>query len=153
MLLSDYLTPARIRVPIAARDKRAILAELVGLVAAGGPTEFDHILRVVEERESVLSTGIGHGVAIPHGKSQRIRELRLAAGSSTAPVAFEALDGQPVRLFFLLVGPEGLAGEDVKALSRISRLVRREPFRERLLAARDPEEFYRSLCEVESHVS
>ena len=153
MLLAGLLTPERIRVPIRGTEKRAILSELLSLVADVGQPDFGDILRVVEERERVLSTGIGHGVAIPHGKSQRVRELRLAAGISTAPVAFDALDGQPVRLFFLLIGPEATAGEDVKTLGRITRLVRREPLRERLLAARDAGEFYRLLCEAERQVA
>ena len=153
MLLAGLLAPERIRVPIRGTEKRAILSELLGLVADAGQPDFGDILRVVEERERVLSTGIGHGVAIPHGKSQRVQELRLAAGISTAPVAFDALDGQPVRLFFLLIGPEATAGEDVKTLGRITRLVRREPLRERLLAARDAGEFYRLLCEAERQVA
>jgi len=150
VLLCELLAPQRIKLPITGRDKGAVLRELVALVAKDGEPEFDDIFRAVEERERVLSTGIGHGVAIPHGKSSRVQQLRIAAGASPAPVAFDALDGQPVRLFFLLIGPEHLPGDDVKALSRISRLVRREPFREKLLTARDAEEFYRFLCEAES---
>jgi PTS system nitrogen regulatory IIA component len=153
VLLTDLLTPDRIRVPIQSRDKVTVLSELLGLVVGTGEPEFPDILRAVEERERVLSTGIGHGVAIPHGKSQRIQELRLAAGASAAPVAFDALDGQPVRLFFLLIGPEATGGDEVKTLGRISRLVRREPFREKLLGARNAEEFYRYLCEAERHVA
>jgi mannitol/fructose-specific phosphotransferase system IIA component (Ntr-type) len=153
VLLTDLLTPDRIRVPIVGSEKWAVLHELLGLVVQPGQPEFLDILRAVEERERVLSTGIGHGVAIPHGKSQRIHELRMAAGASAAPVAFDALDGQPVRLFFLLIGPEATAGDDVKALGRISRLVRREPIREGLLAARDPGEFYRFLREAERQVA
>jgi mannitol/fructose-specific phosphotransferase system IIA component (Ntr-type) len=137
-------------VPIEGKDKSAVLQELVRLLANDGGGEYEDILRAVEEREAVLSTGIGHGVAIPHGKTGTIRELRLVAGASPAPVPFNALDGQPVRLFFLLVGPESSAGDHVKALSRISRLVRREPLRERLMQARSPNEFYQVLCEAET---
>ena len=71
------------------------------------------------------------------------------AGTTQAPVPYETVDGEPVRLFFLLAGPESQAGAHVKALSRISRLVRREPIRARLLAARSPEEFYHILCDAE----
>jgi PTS system nitrogen regulatory IIA component len=153
VLLTDLLTPERIRVPILGKDKLTVLTELLGLVVAAGQPEFLDILRAVEERERVLSTGIGHGVAIPHGRSPRIHEVRLAAGASPAPVAFDSLDGQPVRLFFLLIGPEGSAGEDVKALGRISRLVRHAPLRQQLLSARDANEFYRFLCEAERQVA
>jgi len=142
------MSPARIRVPLQGRDKQAVLSELVHLVADGSGGEFDDILRAVQAREAVLSTGIGYGVAIPHGKSPTLSDLRLAAGVAPAPIGFDSLDGQPVRLFFLLVGPESASGAHVKALSRISRLVRREPFRQRLLQSRDPDEFYRALCDA-----
>ena len=153
MLLTDLLTPDRIRVPIVAQDKPGVLVELLDLVVGRGQPEYLDILRAVEERERVLSTGIGHGVAIPHGKSHRMQDLRLAAGATTAPVAFDALDGQPVRLFFLLVGPEAGAGGDVKTLGRISRLMRRAPLRERLAAAASPAEFYRLLADAERQVA
>jgi len=73
----------------------------------------------------------------------------VVAGKTDRPVPYETIDGEPVRLFFLLAGPEALAGVHVKALSRISRLVRQEPLRARLLAAQTPEEFYRTLCAAE----
>ncbi len=149
MLLGDLLTPARIRVPLKGRSKQAVLNELVHLVADNGGEQFEDILRAVAAREAMLSTGMGYGVAIPHGKSPTLPDLRLAAGTTGEPVSFDALDGQPVRLFFLLAGPESASGAHVKALSRISRLVRREPFRQRLLQARDSEEFYRFLCDAE----
>ena len=148
MLLGDLMSPARIRVPLVSRDKEAVLSELVQVVTDGGG-QFDDILRAVRAREAVLSTGIGYGVAIPHGKSPTLPDLRLAAGVAADPIGFEALDGQPVRLLFLLVGPESASGAHIKALSRISRLVRREPFRQRLLQSRDPAEFYRFLCDAE----
>ena len=150
MLLGDLLKPGRIRVPLVGRDKAAVLRELVALVAAdGGGGQFQDVLRAVEAREAVLATGIGYGVAVPHGASSTLPDLRLAAGTTAEPVRFDSLDGQPVRLFFLLVGPEQPAGAHIKALSRIARLVRREPFRRRLLEARDADEFYRSLCDAE----
>jgi len=89
-------------------------------------------------------------VAVPHGKTPALSALVVAAGTTPTPVPYETIDGEPVRLFFLLVGPESAAGAHVKALSRISRLVRREPVRDRLLSARTPEEFYRALCEAEA---
>lgn len=150
MLLTDLISPERIKVPLESRTKSELLAELVGIVAkADDVDDPSDILRAVQEREAVLSTGIGSGVAIPHGKSAAIADLRLAAGLTAEPVDFDALDGQPVRLFFLLVGPETAAGPHVKALSRISRLVRKPEVRERLLAASDAMEFYRALERAE----
>jgi mannitol/fructose-specific phosphotransferase system IIA component (Ntr-type) len=149
--LTELLTPDRIKIPLASSEKEDLLRELVELAGAGvaGP-EREALLQAVLDREAVLSTGIGGGVAIPHGKSPAVDSLVLAAGVAPQGVDFEALDGQPVQLFFLLVGPEAAAGEHVKALSRISRLLRRDTFRSRLAAAADPREFYRILSEAEA---
>ncbi len=150
MLLTDLLTPERIKIPLEATSKDDLLRELVDIATRADRVEDPgDVLRAVRERESVLSTGIGNGVAIPHGKSAAVPELRMAAGRTAEPVDFDALDGAPVRLFFLLVGPETAAGPHIKALSRISRLVRKESVRERLAAARSAEEFYAALEEAE----
>ena len=151
MLLTDLLTPDRIRIPLQSRTKDELLREMVGIVTGPDRKEDqDEVLRAVREREAVLSTGIGHGVAIPHGKSSAVAELRMAAGTAAAPVEFDALDGQPVALFFLLVGPETAAGPHIKALSRISRLVRNDDVRNRLIAARSADEFLNALHQAEA---
>ena len=147
MRLSELLSPARIRVPLKATDKEGVLRELVAMVGNGALS--DEVLGAILERERQFPTGIGYGVAVPHGKTPVLPALVVVAGTTPAPVAYETIDGEPVRLFFLLVGPESAAGAHVKALSRISRLVRREPVRGRLLGARSPEEFYRAVCEAE----
>jgi fructose PTS system EIIBC or EIIC component len=150
VLLTELLTPERIKIPLAAQTKDEVLRELVEVVEATSQVDdIDDVLRAVREREEVLSTGIGNGVAIPHGRSSSIPELALAAGVAPQPVDFDALDGRPVQLFFLLVGPEAAAGQHVKVLSRISRLLRQESFRERLVNAGDAEDFYRILAEAE----
>jgi mannitol/fructose-specific phosphotransferase system IIA component (Ntr-type) len=150
VLLTELLTPDRIKIPLVSSTKDDLLRELVELIGeTTGVVDVSDVLRAVRERELVLSTGIGNGVAIPHGKSASVRELSLVAGVTAEPVDFEALDGKPVRLFFLLVGPEAEAGPHVKALSRISRLLRRDPFRTRLVQASDSEEFYAILSEAE----
>lgn len=149
MRLSELLTPNRIRVPLRAQSKEGVLRELVELLLAGNGGSADEVLQAVLERERQFPTGIGYGVAVPHGKTPALANLIVVAGTTPAPVPYETVDGEPVRLFFLLAGPESQAGSHVKALSRISRLVRREPVRARLLGARTPEEFYRSLCEAE----
>ena len=175
MRLSELLSPSRIRVPLKAGDKEGILRELVGLMLAGngGATgseaagaggmggmgrmggmgasaaQADEILGAILERERQFPTGIGYGVAVPHGRCPALPNLVVVAGTTPAPIPYETIDGEPVRLFFLLAGPESHAGVHVKALSRISRLVRREPVRGRLLAARTAEEFHRALVEAE----
>jgi mannitol/fructose-specific phosphotransferase system IIA component (Ntr-type) len=149
--LADLLTIERIRIPLESDSKDELLRELVSVVTEGdGIGDRDVVLQAVRDREAILSTGIGHGVAIPHGKSAAVSELRMAAGLTAAPVDFDALDGQPVQLLFLLVGPESAAGPHIKALSRISRLVRREDVRERLVRAGSAREFLDALREAET---
>jgi fructose-specific phosphotransferase system IIA component len=151
LLLTDLLTPERIRIPLRARSKDDILRELVRIVSDNDRADdAAEILRAVREREAVLSTGIGNGVAVPHGKSAAIPDLRIAAGRADQPVDFDALDGQPVTLFFLLVGPESAAGPHIKALSRISRLVRKDSVRQQLLAAHTPQEFFEAMKAAEA---
>lgn len=150
MLLTDLLTIERIKIPLKATSKDELLRELVGLIGDGNGIDQEDVLRAVREREAVLSTGIGYGVAIPHGKSAAVPDLRMAAGRTEGPVDFDALDGRPVSLFFLLVGPESAAGPHIKALSRISRIVRRDDVREQLIAASDQAEFMRALEEAEA---
>jgi fructose-specific phosphotransferase system IIA component len=150
VLLSDLLTPDRIKIPLVSSTKDDLLGELVGVVGrASEVSDVEDVLRAVREREEVLSTGIGNGVAIPHGKSASVASLAMAAGVTREPVDFEALDGQPVSLFFLLIGPESAAGQHVKALSRISRLLRRDSFRQRLVQAASPQQFFEILREAE----
>ena len=142
MLLSELLSQDRIKVPLGSRTKDELLRELVDLVAsAGQPGSAEAILAAVREREQLLSTGIGSGVAIPHGKTPEVDQLLMAAGVAASPVDFDALDGQPVELFFLLVGPESASGAHIKALSRISRLLRREPLRNSLRTVKSSVEF------------
>ena len=150
MLLSELLTADRVRIPLGGRTKNDLLRELVALATAGQDAAVaDAVLSSVLERERVGSTGFGDGVAIPHGKSPELAELRMAAGVVVQPVDFDAVDGAPVHLFFLLVGPESAAGGHVRALSRIARLLRREPLRDRLRAARSTDEFLRAIKESE----
>lgn len=149
MLLTELLHPDRVRVPLEGRDKSGILKELSRLLADRSGGQYEDILRAVEEREAVLSTGIGFGVAIPHGRSPTVPDLSLVCGSTPVGVEFDALDGQPVRLFFLLVGPETAAGQHVKALSRIARLVRRDQVREQLLQASTPAQFIQTIVDAE----
>lgn len=150
VLLTDLLSAARVKVPLSAATKEDVLEELVELLVVDGCAEDSaEVLRVVREREAILSTGIGSGVAIPHGKSGSCPGLSIAAGVTRGPIEFDALDGEPVRLFFLLVGPETAAGAHIKALSRISRLVRQPELRQRLIDAPDADAFLRLLREAE----
>jgi mannitol/fructose-specific phosphotransferase system IIA component (Ntr-type) len=151
VLLSELLTASRVRVPLRSQTKDDVLRELVELAMAGrDDVDVAAVLESVYQREQVLSTGIGGGVAIPHGKTPLVDQLIMAAGVCARSVEFDALDGEPVELLFLLVGPESAAGAHVKALSRISRLLRRETLRGRLRDAASAEEFLQLVHESEA---
>ncbi len=149
MLLSRLLPPDHVRVPLESRDKPGVLRELVDFLAgiSGGTPE--DILHAVRDRELAQSTGFGHGIAIPHARTPSLSALALVAGRTQAPIEFGAVDGQPVRLFFLVAGPEAAAGDQVRALARIARLMRRDALREHLLAAGTPADFARIVAEAE----
>ena len=149
MLLTEMLTPDRVVVPLIARDKQGIIAELATKLLGHTGGQLEEVLRAIEERESVLSTGVGFGVAIPHARSSAVRELAVVGGVSAEPVPYDSIDGEPVRLFFLIVGPESSAGLHVKILSRIARLVRRDGVRRHLVEAKTPDEFYDVLLAAE----
>jgi PTS system nitrogen regulatory IIA component len=150
VLLTELLRPDGVLVPLSAGDKSGVIAELVRHLTSQSGGNYQDVLGAVQEREAVLSTGIGFGVAIPHARSSAVQELTLVCGVSREPVPFDSIDGEPVRLFFLIVGPEASAGQHVKVLSRIARLVRRENVRERLSGAQTPTEFYETLLDLES---
>lgn len=153
LLLADLLTPDRIKIPLESADKAGLIAELCAVLARQSDVteqEEAEIRQAVLDREKVLSTGIGGGVAIPHGKSGAVDDLVLVAGRTREPVDFDALDARPVRILLLLVGPESAAGLHVKVLSRISRVLRSRKLRERLVETETSEEFLAILRDAES---
>jgi len=150
MKLTEILTESRIDLDLAAADKQGIIERLVDLVVQGmDGVQKEPILRAVRAREDLMSTGVGNGVAIPHGKTDAVEDLVAAFGRCKAPVDYEALDGRPVSLVFLLVGPEDAAGPHIKALSRISRLLSYEEFRNRLCTASSAAEVIEAISEEE----
>jgi mannitol/fructose-specific phosphotransferase system IIA component (Ntr-type) len=151
VLLTELLTAERVRVPLSSRSKDEVLRELVELATRGlRPEDVDAALAAVREREQLLSTGIGAGVAIPHGKTTVMDQLVMAAGVAQEGIEFDALDGQPVQLFFLVLGPESAAGAHVKVLSRLSRLLRREQLRQDLRRVRSEQDFLRIVRSSEA---
>ena len=121
-------------------NKEEIIRELAELLVKAGSIKDKDVSKLVQillKREALGSTGIGQGVAIPHGKSDCVTKLVAAFGVSRSGVVFDSLDGEPVHLFFLLVAPEDSAGPHLKALARISRLLKDKHFRDSLKAARD----------------
>lgn len=136
MKLSEVLTEALVRIPLQNFEKQGIIEELINVMDHEHKIQDrNKVLQAVLEREKMMSTGIGNGVAIPHGKSQGVEELTVALGITPQEVNFDSLDGKPVRIVFLLVGPEKASSTHIKMLSRISRLLNQAAFRQKLIQA------------------
>ena len=151
MKITDILVREASILDLSATAKDDVLGELAGaLAAAETALDRDQLLEVLRERESLQSTGIGEGVAIPHGKVGGLDRLVATFARSTDGVDFESIDGQPTQLFFLLVVPEQSGGQHLKALARISRFFRDASFREKLLGAEDLDAIFRSIEEEDA---
>lgn len=143
MKILDFLDKKAIKLDLESTEKEDVLKELVDvLVQVKDIGEKKGIVRVLVEREGLGSTGIGQGIAIPHGKTDRVGELVAVLGISRKGVNFEALDGEPVYIFFLLVAPKETAGPHLKALAQISRLLRDSYFCELLKRCNTAGEVY-----------
>lgn len=155
MKVADFLDPGSIVTELRAGNKKEVLEELCQVLSALEP-EFDQdrMVGILLGRERLGSTGVGEGVAIPHGKMADLGRLVGCFGRSMEGVEFEAVDGKPVHLFFLLFAPENSAGIHLRALAKISRLLKRPSLREALLSASGREEIYDVLTgeDVESAV-
>jgi PTS system nitrogen regulatory IIA component len=150
MKISELLDPQAIVADIRAQDKNRVLAELTDALVACEPTlAREAVIEVLQEREKLGSTGIGDGVAIPHGKLGGIPELKLVFGRSRQGVDFESMDGQPAHLFFLLIAPEESIGVHLKTLARISKLLKDASVRQKLLNASDREAIYQVILDEE----
>jgi PTS system nitrogen regulatory IIA component len=138
MKIVDFLKEKAVTASLKATTKEAVIRELVDILAKSeGIKNKEELIKVLLNREALGSTGIGQGVGIPHGKTNVVKELIAAFGICRSGVNFEALDGEPVYLFFLLVAPEDSAGPHLKALARISRLLKDKYFRESLKSLTD----------------
>ena len=123
MKLSDMLSADAVRIPLHSRAKDDVLRELVTLLPiARDEDKLEKVYAAIVEREKRMSTGIGQGIAIPHGKCDVVDEMEIAFGLAPAPIEFEALDGAPVGIFFLLVSPPDMTGPHLKALAQIRRV-------------------------------
>ena len=143
MRISEFLSPEAVIADLRARDKPEILREMSAAFARAHPhLKEERLVEVLREREKLGSTGIGEGVAIPHGKLPGLSQLVAAFGVSRQGVDFEAIDGKPTHLFFALVAPENSAGVHLKALARISRLFKNPRFRAAILEAPTPTDIH-----------
>jgi len=148
MKILDILDKRMIISQLASTHKTGVLRELVRVLAqVEKEVDEEKMVEILLERESLGSTGIGEGVAIPHGKSPEVKKLLASFGRSLPGVDFQSMDGKPAHLFFLLVAPENSAGIHLKALARISRLMKEQNFRKRLMEANSAEEIYSLFCE------
>ncbi len=150
MKIADILDEAAVVQDLHSATKKGVLEELSHvLVQEGKIPDQDKVVEVLLEREKLGSTGIGDGIAIPHGKMKGIEELVASFGRSIQGVNFESVDNKPAHLFFLLVTPENSAGVHLKALARISRLLKDPSFRNRLMEARDRQDLFRIIVEAD----
>lgn len=142
MRIMDSLKEGAIVAELNATDKKGVLSELTASLAEASGVKQEELLRVLLERERLGSTGIGGGIAIPHGKLKPLQSLLMGFGRSRKGVDFDAMDGKPTHIFFLLLAPEDSTGGHLKMLARISRLLKDTVFKERLMNAADWRELY-----------
>ncbi len=153
MILTQILQPNSIKVPVESHDKKAVITELVDLVDAnsnGLLLDRNAVLEAVLQREQARSTGIGSGIAIPHGKCTAVKELTMGLGIAKNPIDFESIDGKPVKIIILLLSPSDQTGPHIQALAKISRLMLDDKFKERLERVGSAEEAYRLLSSKEA---
>jgi PTS system nitrogen regulatory IIA component len=146
--ITDFLNAQSVIPALEGRDKNAALEEMAdGLAACHPNLDQKKIRHVLVAREKISTTAIGEGVAIPHGKLAGIDRIFGVFGRSPQGVDFASLDGQPTHLFFALIAPENAAADHLKALARISRLLKDDAFRRRLMAAENQQELYAMIAE------
>lgn len=153
MHLTDILRPEMVWPNLSAATKPEVLKELARRIA-GSVSSLDErkVAEILAERERLGSTGIQDGIAIPHGKIPGLDRIVIGCGRSSSGVEFDAHDAKPTHLFFVLLAPEFAAGQHLKALARLSRILKDAHFRERLLGAADAMEMYRAIVEEDKKI-
>ena len=147
MKISDILKLDAIIADLKAKTKPEVMKELSGAVAPVAGADPQDVAVVLMERESLGSTGIGGGIAIPHGKLDSVKTIAVGFGRSIQGIEFDSLDNRPVHLFFLLLTPEHSTGGHLKVLAQISKRLKMDQFKERLLSAGSVEEIYQIIVE------
>ncbi len=151
MLLTQILQPACAKVPLESKDKKGAILELVDLLESEGLLNDRQVAeKAILMREQTRSTGIGNGIAIPHGKCNATKELVMAIGIAKDPIEFDSVDGKPVQIIILLVSPADQTGPHIQALARISRLMLDEEFRQSLIQVENAEQLYDLLSQKET---
>ncbi len=148
MKISEILHKDLLIPQLQSKNKKGVLEELAGvLVNQGKLLDLEQVVEVLLDREKLGSTGIGEGIAIPHGKIKGLEQVVASFGRSREGIDFESIDQKPTHLFFLLVAPENSAGVHLKALARISRLLKDSNFRRRLMEAETADELFQIISE------
>jgi len=151
MRLTEILSRDCIKVPLEASTKQEAILELADVLASkAGLSDPDELKQAVWQREQTRTTGIGHGVAIPHGKCKGIDRLLMAIGIPAQPLEFGAIDGKPVELIILLGSPVDQTGPHIQALATVSRLLTDESTRESIKAAKSADDVYQIIAESEA---
>jgi fructose-specific phosphotransferase system IIA component len=151
MRLSEILKPENIKIPLESPVKTEAIGELVTLLAQNGQiADAKPVLAAVLERESTRTTGIGNGLAIPHGKAAGMTQLVMAIGKPKQPIDFQSIDGKPVSIIWLLCSPPDQTGPHIHALARVSRLMTLDKFRAALNAAHTAQEIYDIVVQQEN---
>ena len=152
MKVSELLKPEFIISDLKGETKEEIINELVDLFKDDSRIEdIEKVRSAILDREKVMSTGVGKGFAIPHGKTNAVKEIIGAFGKIKDGIDYDALDGNPVQLVFLLVGKDNLISTHIKLLSRISRLMNKDDFRHRLMEANNADEIVNLFNDEEEH--
>ena len=148
MKLVDFIRPSGVSADLGATDKRSALAELAALLSAENPgAEAPQITAILTARERLATTGVGDGVALPHGKLDRLQRISGVVGLSRAGIDFDAVDGQPAHIFVALLAPEQSTSDHLKALARVARLLKEPAFREQLLSCSSADDLYRAIAD------
>jgi fructose-specific phosphotransferase system IIA component len=150
MKITSILTEDLIMVNIPGETKDEVINSIIDLAANSQKIkDLEKVRQAIFEREKIMSTGVGKGFAIPHGKTDAVNDIVAAFGVTAQPIDYQSLDHEPVRLLFLLIGKDSLVGTHIKLLSRISRLMNKEELRTKLLHATSPAEILSILQEEE----
>ncbi|HXX64275.1 MAG TPA: PTS sugar transporter subunit IIA [Bacteroidota bacterium] len=151
MKISDILTENLVATGLSGSNKKDVIDGMIDLVATSPKVlDKEKVRKAIFEREEIMSTGVGNGFAIPHGKTEAVSDIVAAFAVTAAPIDYQSLDEKPVRLVFLLVGKDNLVGPHIKLLSRISRLMNKEEFRKRLLDLKTPKEILEAFRQEEA---
>ena len=152
MKVSELLKPEFIMSDLKGESKEEIINELIDVFKNDSRVEdIEKVRSAVLDREKVMSTGVGKGFAIPHGKTNAVKEIIGAFGKIKDGIDYDSLDGNPVQLVFLLVGKDNLISTHIKLLSRISRLMNKDDFRHRLMEANNADEIVKLFSDEEEH--